>query len=254
MEDCKAQKRARKCNSNENSCQQEIRTWGPGGMYKSISQKCKQKHACQNNKIQNPRAAWKHSQCQPIRHPENSVCRCCCSGWDYCNGKEYAGCPGAKYMEEAAATTLSPATTEDPFGINGIEGSDIYGNMESGKGAIGTGESGSFNLLGMIGEGGEDGEEATTTPAPVVEDSNSGGSMTAESTGDSFGIGMLQTQGQAPTCGWGDWTEWDKCSETCGGGQRNRYRNPIGGTIGDPGCEGFGEEVSSGIVVIKFYF
>merc|ERR1712176_124481 len=46
-----------------------------------------------------------------------------------------------------------------------------------------------------------------------------------------------------PQCAWGDWSEWDKCSETCGGGQRNRYRNPIGGNIGHAGCEGLGEEV-----------
>ena len=66
MDECKAQKRARECNENENTCQQEIRTWGIGGIYKSITQRCKQKHACVNNHIQNPRAAWKETQCQPL--------------------------------------------------------------------------------------------------------------------------------------------------------------------------------------------
>jgi hypothetical protein len=56
------------------------------------------RHACVNNHIQNPRAAWKDTQCQPFTHPENSVCRCCCD-WNYCNGKEYAGCRGLAYWK-----------------------------------------------------------------------------------------------------------------------------------------------------------
>jgi len=47
---------------------------------------------------------------------------------------------------------------------------------------------------------------------------------------------------EGPTCEWTIWTEWDKCSETCGGGQRNRYRNPTG-DINAAGCEGFAEDV-----------
>ena len=238
MDDCKAQKRARKCNSNELSCQQEIRTWGEGGKYMSITQRCKQKHACVNNHIQNPRAAWKHSQCQPIRHPENSVCRCCCT-WNYCNGKEYAGCRGAQFMTSSTTTTtLAPTTTLAD--VIGLAPGEIYGEKGSeGNYSEGTGESGSFNTMGNVPTDDEDEQEseATTTPAP--SNNYTGGAV--EGTGDNTGISFIN--GQAPGCSWGDWTEWDKCSETCGGGQRNRYRNPIGGTIGDVGCEGFGEEV-----------
>jgi len=187
MEDCKAQRRARKCNDNEQSCQQEIRSWGEGGKYKSISQKCKQKHACVNNHVQNPRAAWKKTQCQPFTHPENSVCRCCCSGWNYCNGKEYAGCKGLAAAKEEYEKTLGVTSTE----------------------------------------------VATTTPAPQTAVSL--GPTVPGVTDEPVTIDMLT---MLPQCSWSEWTEWDKCSETCGGGQRNRYRNPVGGTVGSPGCEG----------------
>lgn len=191
MEDCKAQRRARKCNDNEKSCQQEIRSWGEGGKYKSITQRCKQRHACVNNHIQNPRAAWVKTQCQPFTHPENSVCRCCCL-WNYCNGKEYNGCKGldeakAEFEKDkvsAVSTTTKPVTTST---ITTREG------------------------------------------------------MTVPGITDPITISVLQPL--QPECEWGQWTEWDKCSETCGGGQRNRYRNPIGGTVGSPGCEGYGEDV-----------
>jgi hypothetical protein len=241
MDDCKAQKRARECNSNEKSCQQEIRTWGPGGIYKSITQRCKQKHACVNNHIQNPRAAWKNSQCQPIRHPENSVCRCCCT-WSWCNGKEYAGCKGLKHKVD---TTIAPTTLEEVLAIGA---GDQYGEV-TGDNNVSVGESpgGSFDIMGMGGTGGEETttvepEPALTTVAPKIDMEDSGNQYgVVEGTGEGFGMSLIQ--GNAPSCAWGDWTEWDKCSETCGGGQRNRYRNPIGGTIGDIGCEGFGEEV-----------
>jgi hypothetical protein len=48
---------------------------------------CKQKMACQNNQVQNERAAWVPTQCNPIFHA-NSVCRCCCSDKDGCNEKD----------------------------------------------------------------------------------------------------------------------------------------------------------------------
>lgn len=206
MEACKAQKRARQCNDNEKSCQQEIRSWGIGGKYKSISQRCKQKHACVNNHVQNPRAAWVETQCQPFTHPENSVCRCCCTGWDYCNGKEYAGCHGLKAAQEVydeeqlemAKTTIAPVTTKSESDEN----------------------------------------ELTTTNNPS-NNPTMPGLPTVEPTID---FAMMTPPGQAqPTCEWTQWTEWDKCSETCGGGQRNRYRNPIGGEMGSPGCEGYSE-------------
>ena len=86
-------------------------------------------------------------------------------------------------------------------------------------------------------------EMAKTTIAPVTTKSESDeneltttnnpsnnptmpGLPTVEPTID---FAMMTPPGQAqPTCEWTQWTEWDKCSETCGGGQRNRYRNPIG--------------------------
>ena len=43
--------------------------------------------ACDNNSIQNDRAAWVPTQCNPIFHA-NSVCRCCCSDIDGCNKKD----------------------------------------------------------------------------------------------------------------------------------------------------------------------
>ena len=35
---------------------------------------------------------------------------------------------------------------------------------------------------------------------------------------------------------WGLWSEWGKCSETCGKGTRTRYRGCLSGDIDDPGC------------------
>ena len=204
MEDCKAQRRARQCNDNEKSCQQEIRSWGEGGKYKSITQRCKQRHACVNNHVQNPRAAWTKTQCQPYTHPENSVCRCCCL-WNYCNGKEYAGCNGLEAAQEeyektnkyiSTTTTTVATTVEPPVGTtpaaNASNGATVPGLTEPPM---------TFEIM--------------TPPSPSP----------------------------SPSCSWTNWTEWDKCSETCGGGQRNRYRNPVGGTVGSPGCEGYGEDV-----------
>ena len=266
MEDCKAQKRARKCNSNEKSCQQEIRTWGPGGKYKSITQRCKQRHACVNNHIQNPRAAWKNSQCQPIRHPENSVCRCCCTH-NYCNGKEYAGCKGQEFMEPAK-TTLAPTSIQDIIG-----GGDNYGDLPNDNNSVNPNESdesgiGVIDFNGQSGTGDEDDkddspsqdesgrDQAVTTVAPDTEstddtedanDPSNQGPSSDENTGPNepgFGIMIPGNGPEEPSCSWADWTEWDKCSETCGGGQRNRYRAPIGGNINDAGCEGLSEEVN----------
>jgi len=214
MEECINQKRARECNENENTCQQEIRTWGIGGMYKSITQRCKQKHACVNNHIQNPRAAWKETQCQPLRHPENSVCRCCCN-WNYCNGAEYAGCWGYKkaleYYQEFNATTTTtvasvatrPKTTPS---YKEWTTSDERIVTEIPDGPTPAGPS----PMGPTMEGVTDAPPTISIALPEL-----------------------------PKCTWTEWGEWDKCTETCGGGQRNRYRTPIGGTIGSPGCEGF---------------
>lgn len=204
MDECKAQRKPRECNENENSCQQEIRSWGPGGKFMSITQRCKQKHACVNNHIQNPRAAWKDTQCQPFTHPENSVCRCCCD-WNYCNGKEYAGCRGLAYWKTTTETPPANTTTTTSTTAPTITTTPLITSPSDGEGEATT--TADFNIVTDL---------PPATEAPET------------------------TEG--PTCEWTIWTEWDKCSETCGGGQRNRYRNPTG-DINAAGCEGFAEDV-----------
>ena len=214
MEDCKAQKRARECNDNERTCQQEIRSWGAGGMYKSITQRCKQKHACVNNHVQNPRAAWLETQCQPFTHPENSVCRCCCH-WNYCNGKEYAGCYGLKAAkEEFEKTSAAPETAGSTVAPSVTSPTEPYRTVA-----------------------------VSSTDGPTDGPPNAEGPTVPGVTEEPVTIDMLTMSPPPPACQWSQWTEWDKCSETCGGGQRNRYRNPVGGTVGSAGCEGYAEGV-----------
>lgn len=39
---------------------------------------------------------------------------------------------------------------------------------------------------------------------------------------------------------WGNWTEWDTCNVTCGGGTQHRYRDCIGPFYGGFNCTGNG--------------
>ena len=148
-----------------------------------------------------------------LRHPENSVCRCCCN-WNYCNGAEYAGCWGYKkaleYYQEFNATTTTtvgsvatrPKTTPS---YKEWTTSDERIVTEIPEGPTPAGPS----PMGPTMEGVTDAPPTISIALPEL-----------------------------PKCTWTEWGEWDKCTETCGGGQRNRYRTPIGGTIGSPGCEG----------------
>ena len=34
---------------------------------------------------------------------------------------------------------------------------------------------------------------------------------------------------------WGEWGEWQKCTATCGGGERRRFRECVGGLLGTEG-------------------
>ena len=160
---------------------------------------------------------------------------------------------------EPATTTLAPTSIQDIIG-----GGDQYGPGAPSEGdGVNTNASGNFdidtiNINGQSGTADEENspsqdesrEQAVTTVAPDTEttdDTNGSnpGPSSDESTGPGspgFGI-MLPGGPEEPACSWADWTEWDKCSETCGGGQRNRYRAPIGGNINEPGCEGLSEEV-----------
>ena len=137
-------------------------------------------------------------------------------------------------------TTLAPTTIAD---IVGIDVDDAYGELGPSEGT--GGENGAINFAGMTGEGDDEEEEAAvTTVAPPV-DENQGGTSKGEGEGNEFGFSIVNQGQTEPECEWAGWSEWDKCSETCGGGQRNRYRAPIGGNIDDPGCEGLNEEVCS---------
>ncbi|XP_078481037.1 sushi, von Willebrand factor type A, EGF and pentraxin domain-containing protein 1-like isoform X3 [Ciona intestinalis] len=96
------------------SCQNEIRV---SGGRKLISKKCKQPTACENNYLQNPRAAWYPSQCSPS-HNMNSVCRCCCTG-DLCNVNELpclseSSCPA---LSLPAQSTVSCSNRNKPASV-----------------------------------------------------------------------------------------------------------------------------------------
>jgi uncharacterized protein YegL len=80
-EECNAQG-YRVCPPDADACENEVRVHG-GKKY--IFKQCKQKKACYNNFIQNPREAWLPSQCNG--GTENDVCRCCCDG-HMCNHAE----------------------------------------------------------------------------------------------------------------------------------------------------------------------
>lgn len=80
-EECNAQG-YRVCPPDADACENEVRVHG-GKKY--IFKQCKQKKACYNNFIQNPREAWLPSQCNG--GSENDVCRCCCDG-HMCNHAE----------------------------------------------------------------------------------------------------------------------------------------------------------------------
>jgi len=44
---------------------------------------------------------------------------------------------------------------------------------------------------------------------------------------------------------WGEWSEWSKCTATCSGGQRRRYRSCQGAEIGAEGCDSIPEEIDN---------
>ncbi|CBY35042.1 unnamed protein product [Oikopleura dioica] len=66
------------------ACQNEVRSHS---RHYFVSKGCKQRMACMNNSIQNDRAAWIPSQCNPL-NSFNSVCRCCCDDKDGCNEED----------------------------------------------------------------------------------------------------------------------------------------------------------------------
>ena len=44
---------------------------------------------------------------------------------------------------------------------------------------------------------------------------------------------------------WGEWSEWSKCTASCSGGQRRRYRSCQGAEIGAEGCNTIPEEIEN---------
>ncbi|XP_076818198.1 sushi, von Willebrand factor type A, EGF and pentraxin domain-containing protein 1-like [Clavelina lepadiformis] len=84
-EACQRIGRQQRCQANQQACQNEVRRDAQG---LRITKRCKQALACDNNFIQNPRAAWQPSQCNS--KTPSSVCRCCCDT-DLCNSPEL-GC------------------------------------------------------------------------------------------------------------------------------------------------------------------
>ena len=47
---------------------------------------------------------------------------------------------------------------------------------------------------------------------------------------------------------WGEWSEWLKCTATCSGGQKRRFRGCVGGMVGlaGDGCDdGPAEEIEN---------
>ncbi|XP_039256621.2 P-selectin-like [Styela clava] len=81
-EECRAKGKIRQCRFNEDACEIELRRHEGWGHTLKIYKHCKQSKACDDNHVQNPRAAWMPSQCNPESF--NSVCRCCCYE-DECN-------------------------------------------------------------------------------------------------------------------------------------------------------------------------
>ena len=43
---------------------------------------------------------------------------------------------------------------------------------------------------------------------------------------------------------WGQWSDFNRCSVSCGGGIKTRMRTCVGGLPDDPGCRGPKSEVS----------
>nr|XP_039262624.1 P-selectin-like isoform X1 [Styela clava] len=75
-QECRATGRIRTCGYRQDACEIELRNHGGWGGGLLIFKQCKESRACENNHIQNPRDAWKPTQCNP--YERNSVCRCCC--------------------------------------------------------------------------------------------------------------------------------------------------------------------------------
>ena len=165
---------------------------------------------------------------------------------------------------EPTKTTLAPTSIQDLIG-----GGDNYGDLPNDNNSLNPNDSDESGISvidfnGQSGTGDEDDQDdspsqdesrdqAVTTVAPDTTDdtedannpSNQGPSSDENTGPNEPGFGIMMPGGpEEPSCSWADWTEWDKCSETCGGGQRNRYRAPIGGNINDAGCEGLSEEVN----------
>jgi len=38
-------------------------------------------------------------------------------------------------------------------------------------------------------------------------------------------MGLCESLAKGVDCAWGDWKEWNHCTKSCGGGQRQRYRH-----------------------------
>nr|XP_002124410.1 collagen alpha-1(XII) chain-like [Ciona intestinalis] len=106
---CKATGRLKTCDFNQQACQTHIRT-DPQGM--RITKECKQAHACNNNYIQNPRAAWVPSQCN--LNVQGSVCRCCCD-FDRCSYNTLL-CPQVPTTTTVALTPPPTTTTPEASG------------------------------------------------------------------------------------------------------------------------------------------
>nr|XP_026693505.1 sushi, von Willebrand factor type A, EGF and pentraxin domain-containing protein 1 isoform X1 [Ciona intestinalis] len=102
--ECLARGRLWQCQPNQRACQTEVRR-DPQGM--RITKRCKQALACDNNFIQNPRAAWFPSQCSD---QHGSVCRCCCdfdncnTGTIGCNDRPAPKCPRPSNPTNGAVT------------------------------------------------------------------------------------------------------------------------------------------------------
>ena len=78
-----------------------------------------------NNSIQNDRAAWIPSQCNPL-NPFNSVCRCCCDDKDGCNEEdifclEAPKCPELETRKnlEVECTKMREIGSECSFACSG---------------------------------------------------------------------------------------------------------------------------------------